>query len=59
MYAINDDFDSDESIEQLLARATQLVNASKYKVDPRYLALMEDIYKNNTTYPYKDGKKEL
>ena len=59
MRTTKNDFDSDESMENLLARATQLVNASQSKVDPRYLAQLELIYATRTLYPYKSGKEDL
>lgn len=59
MCTTKNDFDSDESMEKLLARATQLMNASQSKVDPRYLAQLELIYATRTVYPYKSGKEDL
>lgn len=50
---------TNESMEELLAKARKLNADSISQVDPTYLAQIELIYTNRTTYPYKDGKQEL
>jgi hypothetical protein len=52
--------DGDEaSLEELIAEMDKTLESDTFKPDPSYLARVELMYANRTTYPYPKGKEEL